>query len=84
MIIKTVKTFRAVSSIKGLTFPMLRLLSSKEQGRKDFWKSSKPCHVGIHWIAFAENSHMSTHVPGFHFHFSGFCIDQINHQQHKG
>ena len=29
---------------------MLRLLSSKEQGCKDFWKSSKPFHVGIHWI----------------------------------
>ena len=39
-----------------LTLPMLRLLSSKAQGRKDFWKSPKPCHVGIHRIALAENS----------------------------
>ena len=23
------------------------------------------CHVGIHWIALAEHSQMSTHVPGF-------------------
>ena len=28
---------------------------SKAQGRKDFWKSSKPCHVGIHWIAPADH-----------------------------
>ena len=27
---------------------MLRLLLSKAQECKDFWKSSKPCHVGIH------------------------------------
>ena len=30
-----------------LTLPMLRLFSSKAQGHKDFWKPSKPCHVGI-------------------------------------
>ena len=33
-----------------LTLPMLRLLASKAQGCKDFWKPSKPWHVGIHWI----------------------------------
>ena len=54
-----------------LTLPMLRLLSSKAQGRKDFWKPLKPCHVGIHWIALAEYSQMSTHLPGF-IDFSGF------------
>ena len=48
---------------------MLRLLSSKEQGRKDFWKSSKPCHVGIHLIALAEYSQRSTNVPGFQSFF---------------
>ena len=53
---------------------MLRLLSSKAQGRKDFWKPSKPCHVGIHWIALAEYSQMSTHVPGFQSFFIFFCI----------
>ena len=36
-----------------LTLTMLRLLSSKTQG---FFKSSKPCHVGIHWIAIVEFS----------------------------
>ena len=44
---------------------MLRQLSSKGQGRKDFWKPSKPCHVGILWIALTEYPQMSTHVPGF-------------------
>ena len=43
---------------------MLRLLLPKAQGRKDFWKSSKPYHVGTHWIALAEYSQISTHMPG--------------------
>ena len=38
-----------------------------------FWKLSKPCHIGIHWIALAEFSQMSTHVPGFQS-FSGFFL----------
>ena len=38
----------------NLTLPMLRLLKSKAQGHKDFRKTSKPCHVGIHHIALAE------------------------------
>ena len=62
-----------------------RLFSSKTQGCKDFWKSSKPCHVGIHWKALIACSQMSTHVPGFQSFFSFFalfCIGQISHQQH--
>ena len=51
---------------------MLRLISSKAQRHKDFWKPSKPCHVGIHWIALAVCSQMSTHVPGFQSLFSVF------------
>ena len=57
-----------------LTLLMLRLLSAKAQGRKDFRKSSKPCHVGIHWIGLAEYSQISTHVPGFQPFSLGFCI----------
>ena len=41
---------------------ILRPLLSKAQGCKDFWKPSKPCHVGIHWIALTEYSQMSTHA----------------------
>ena len=66
---------------------MLRLLTSKAQGHKDFWKSSKPYHVGIHWIALTEYSQMSTHMPWFQSFFSvfaSFCIGKINHHQHKG
>ena len=37
----------------SLTPRMLRLLSSKARGSKDFLKPSKPCHVGIHWKALA-------------------------------
>ena len=55
------------------TLPMLRLLSSKVQGPKAFWKSSKPCHVGIHWIALSEYSQISTHVPGFQSFFRYFA-----------
>ena len=54
-----------------LTLPMLRLLLSKAQGHNDFWKPSEPCHVGVHWIALAEYSQMSTHLPGFQS-FQGF------------
>ena len=66
---------------------MLRLLSSNAQEHKDFWKTSEPCHTGIHWIALSEYSQMSTHLPGFQSLFSffaSFCIGQISHQQHKG
>ena len=62
-----------------VTLPMLRPLSSKTQGCKDFRKSSKPCHVGIHWIALIEYCQMSTHVPGFQSFlriFASFCICQ--------
>ena len=48
-----------------VNLPMLRLLSCKAQGRKDSWKPSKPCCVGIHWIDLDEFSQMSTHMPGF-------------------
>ena len=42
------------------------VILSKAQGCKDFfWKPSKPCHVGIYWIALTEYSHISTHFPGF-------------------
>ena len=64
---------------------MLRLLSSKAQGGKDFCKPSKPCLVGVHWIALTEYSQMSTHVPVFQSFlrfFTSFCIGQISHQQH--
>ena len=53
-----------------LTLPMLRLLLSKAQRCKDFRKPSKPCCVGIHWIALAKFSEMSTRVPGFQSFFS--------------
>ena len=51
---------------------MLRLPSPKAQGPKDFWKQSKPCHVGMHWKALAEYSHMGTHLLGFQSFFSFF------------
>ena len=53
------------SGMKGLSLPVLRLLSSKAQGNKEFKNISKPCHVGIHSIAITQYSQMSTHVPGF-------------------
>ena len=54
---------------------MLRLLSSKPQGCKvSFRKASKPCHVGIHWKAIAEYSHMGTMFQGFNDFSGDFCI----------
>ena len=76
-----------VCTPNALNLSMLRLLSSKAQGCNFFWKPSKPCHVGIHWIALDDYSQMSTHMPGFQSFFSffaSFCIGKISHQQHKG
>ena len=56
---------------------LLLLLSSKAQGRKDFWNPSEPCHVGIHWKALPKYSQMSTRMPGFQSFFrifASFCI----------
>ena len=66
------------------TFNAEAIHSSKEKGRKYFLNPSKPCHVGIHWIALAEYSQMSTHLPGaksFLRVFASFCIGQISHHQ---
>ena len=62
---------------------MLRLIWSKVEVCKVFWKPSKPCH----WIALADYPQMSTHLPGFQSFFrfiASICIGQISHQQHKG
>ena len=41
-------------------------------------KPSNPCHVGIHWIALAECSQMSTHMPGFlYFVLAKLAISSI-------
>ena len=50
-----------------LTLPMLRLLSSKAQGRNDFLKPSEPCHGGIHLIL---SDQMSTHMCQELYHFA--------------
>ena len=56
---------------------MLRLLLSKAQGCKDFWKTLKPCLVGIHWKALDEYSQMSTHVPGFEAPLHHFLLQKL-------
>ena len=69
-----------------LIHPILRLLLSKEQGCKDFYKPSKSCHVGIQWKDLAEYSQMSTHVPGFlslYRFLQHFVLILIRHQQHN-
>ena len=79
--------FQGLSLFIWLSLSMLRLLLSEAQELKNLWKSSKPCHLGIHWKALIAYSQMSTHLPGFRSFFSFFtlfCFDQISHQQHKG
>ena len=61
---------------------MLRLLSPKAQGWKDFWKKLKPCHVGIHYIAPTEYSQMSTHMLKFQSFFSVFAPFYIGKSNH--
>ena len=68
------------ASLWVLTLPMLRLLMYKAQGRKYIWKSSKPSPVDIHWIALAEYSHISAHVPGFQS-FSFIFLHYLRHIQ---
>ena len=72
---------------KVLTLPILRLLLFKAQGCKDIWKPSKPCHVGIHWIALTQYSQMSTQIYArVSVIFQVLCILlywNISHQQHK-
>ena len=41
-------------------------ISSYAQGRKYFWKPSKPFRFGIQRKVLTEYSQMSTHLPGFH------------------
>ena len=58
---------------------MLRLLSAKAQERK---KSSKPCHIGIHWKAVVEYYQIGTHIPGFRSFsafFASFCFNKISY-----
>ena len=53
-----------------------RLLSSKAQGCKVFQKPSKPCHVGINWIALSLSlsilSDECPYMPGFQSIFRFF------------
>ena len=59
----------------GLFFnpcPMLRLLTSKADRRKDLRKPSKPCHIGIQWRTLTEYSQMSISMCQGFSHFSGF------------
>ena len=62
---------------ENVNIPILRLLLSKAEGRQGFWKASKPCHVGIHCIALAEHSQMSTHLPVFPVIFKVFLHDFV-------
>ena len=65
---------------------MLRGCFRQKHKYAKIFEISEPCQVGIHWIALAEYSQMSTHVPGFQSSFrffASFCIGQISHQQHN-
>ena len=42
-----------------------------------FWYPSKPCYVGIHWIALTEYSQTSTHVPGTSFFLHHFVLVKL-------
>ena len=56
------------ASLFHLTLPMLSLLSSKAQRRKNKFKPYKSSHVGTHWKVLTEHPQMNTHIPGFsHF-----------------
>ena len=57
------------------------------QGRKIFWKPSKPCHVNIYWNALSRvlsDEYPSARVSVVFKVFASFYIGQISHQQPKG
>ena len=56
-----------------LTIPMLRLLSSKEQGHKDFRKLSKPCHES--WFSL---DYCKTHYYRAPLNFTHFALGDDN------
>ena len=72
------KNYPMNTNMTGLTLPMLIIILGyfhpKHKNAKNLRKLSKPCHVGIHWIALAEFYQMSTHVPGFQSFTVLFCI----------
>ena len=80
---KLLSTMRRDKTVWILSLLMLRLLWSRTHGCKEF-KISKPCHVGIHWIALSNFSQMSTHVPGFQLFFQVFCIILYWPNYHEG
>ena len=65
------------SDRQKVNLPMLRLLSSEAQGRNYFWKTSKPCHVGIHGTTFTEYSQMCTRVPKFQLFLHHFVTAKL-------
>ena len=60
------------------TLPMRKLPLSKAQERKDVLKPSKSNHVGTHWIAVAEHSQISTHLPGFQSFLHHFVFTKVS------
>ena len=52
----------------------ISILSTRTQ---IFRRPSKPCYVGIHWIALTDHSQMSTHIPGFQSFFRYFVSAKL-------
>ena len=63
---------KVVSAVEGLTLPNAKAMFIQSTRTLVFFKTSEPCHVGIHWIDLADYSPMSTHVLGFQSFFLCF------------
>ena len=64
--------------MRYLTLSVLRLLSSRAQGHVHFCEPSKPCHVGICWIALAEHSQMNARISAvFQFFLHPFVLAKL-------
>ena len=71
-----------------LTLPMLRLLSSKAQGCKDFWKFENLLNrviiVFIRQLSLrAQNEYKYARISIIFIFLAVFCIDKISQKQHK-
>ena len=64
-------------SLHILNPSMPRLLSSKAQERRNYWKLFKPCHVGIHLKALAESYQMNTYLAVFLLFLHYFLLTKL-------
>ena len=84
---KSIKTYKNTKDMYVKNIQYECYFRPKHKNAKIFQNHLNQCHDGIHWIALAKHSQMSTHMPWFQscfIFYASFCNGQISHHQHKG